>query len=91
MSVPFSRGTKVKGQTTEYCVEIVVSGRLTQTWLRYSELRELSQALKSVKGNQLIKWGCVFPMIIWREFRMREHRDDHRGDTPHFIFRDECI
>merc|ERR1711953_401078 len=49
MSVPFSRGTKVKGQTTEYCVEIVVSGRLTQTWLRYSELRELSQALKSVK------------------------------------------
>ena len=52
MSVPFSRGTKVKGQTTEYCVEIVVSGRLTQTWLRYSELRELSQALKSVKGNR---------------------------------------
>ena len=51
MSVPFSRGTKVIGQTTEYCVEIVVSGRLTQTWLRYSELRELSQALKSVKGK----------------------------------------
>jgi len=64
MSVPFSRGTKVKGQTTEYCVEIVVSGRLTQTWLRYSELRELSQALKSVKGNQVFQDG-----FLKRDFR----------------------
>ena len=51
MSVPELRGSKVKGQSTEYCVEVVVSGRLTQTWLRYSELRDLSQRLKGVKGK----------------------------------------
>ena len=57
MSVPSSRGTKVKGQSTEYCVEVIVSGRLTQTWLRYSELRDLSQRLKTIKGNTLCNYS----------------------------------
>ena len=31
------------------------------------------------------KVGCVFPMVISSEFRMRQHRDDdHREDAPHF-------
>ena len=50
MSVPVTRGSKVKGQSTEYCVEVTVANRTTRTWLRYSELRDLSQRLKSVKG-----------------------------------------
>ena len=54
MTVPELRGSKVKGQSTEYCVEISVSGRLTQTWLRYSELRDLSQRLKGVKGKNTV-------------------------------------
>ena len=48
LSVPTCR--KVKGQSAEYCVQCSVSGRLTQTWLRYSELRDLSQRLKTIKG-----------------------------------------
>ena len=63
MSVPSSRGTKVKGQSTEYCVEVIVSGRLTQTWLRYSELRDLSQRLKTIKGNKLNFKVSFF--VIW--------------------------
>ena len=32
------------------------------------------------------KVGCIFPMVISSEFRMRQHRDDdHRDDAPHFI------
>ena len=34
------------------------------------------------------KEGCVFPMVIWSEFRVRQYRDDgHREDEPHFILR----
>ena len=29
------------------------------------------------------KVGCVFPMVIWFEFRMKQYRDDgHRIRTP---------
>ena len=52
LSVPNTRGVKGKGSATEYCVETIVSGRRTQTWLRYSELRQLSQLLKTVKGER---------------------------------------
>ena len=32
------------------------------------------------------KVGCVFPMVIWSEFRIGQYRDgDHREDTPQFI------
>ena len=32
------------------------------------------------------KEGCVFPIFIWSEFRMRQYRDDdHRKDASHFI------
>ena len=32
-----------------------------------------------------IKVGCVFPMVIWSEFRIRHYRDDdHQEDAPHF-------
>ena len=31
------------------------------------------------------KVGCIFPMVIWSEFRMRQYRDDdHPEDAPHF-------
>ena len=38
------------------------------------------------------KVGCVFPMVIWSEFRMGQYRDDdHREDTPHFNWREIVI
>ena len=31
------------------------------------------------------KVGCVFPIVIWFEFRVRQYRDDdHREDASHF-------
>ena len=34
----------------------------------------------------LYKVGCVFPMVIWPEFRMGQYRDDdHRDHAPLFI------
>ena len=31
------------------------------------------------------KVGCVFPMVIWSEFRMEQYKDDHhREDAPLF-------
>ena len=33
-----------------------------------------------------IKVRCVFPMVIWSEFRMGQQRyHDHQEDAPHFI------
>ena len=35
--------------------------------------------------HMIHKLGCVFPMVIWPEFRMGRYRDDdHREDAPHF-------
>ena len=37
--------------------------------------------------NLIISWKveCVFPMVIWSEFRLGQYRvDDHREDAPHF-------
>ena len=32
------------------------------------------------------KVGCIFPMVIWSEFRMRQFRDDDpQEDALHFI------
>ena len=76
MSVPSSRGTKVKGQSTEYCVEVIVSGRLTQTWLRYSELRDLSQRLKTIKGNKLNFKVSFFVIWVIKTFSKKKHLRD---------------
>ena len=33
----------------------------------------------------IYKEGCVYPMVIWSEFRLGKYRDDdHREDAPHF-------
>ena len=33
------------------------------------------------------KVGCVFPVVIWSEFCLEQHRDDdHREDAAHFTF-----
>ena len=66
MSVPLARGSKVKRQTTEYCVQVIVSGRLTQTWLRYSDLRSFSQTMKSIKGSIFAIWGTTQSVFIGR-------------------------
>ena len=37
------------------------------------------------------KVRCVFPMVIWSEFRMGQKRDeDHRKDAPHFRLALQC-
>ena len=42
-------------------------------------------ALKIVSDLIFTKVGGVFPMVIWSEFRMEQHRDDdHQEDTPYF-------
>ena len=39
------------------------------------------------KEQQVSKVGCIFPLVISSEFRMRQNRDgDHREDAPHFTF-----
>ena len=39
--------------------------------------------LKNIRG----KVGCVFPMVIWSEFRMGQYRDDEtREDALHFTW-----
>ena len=33
----------------------------------------------------VIQWGCVFPLVIWSEFRIGHYSEDnHREDAPHF-------
>ena len=42
----------------------------------------------SFKRRLFGKVGCVFPMVIWPEFRMGQYRDyDHQDHAPHFNFR----
>ena len=42
-----------------------------------------STHLIEARGNT--KWGCVFPMVIWPEFRMWQYRvNDHPYHTPPF-------
>ena len=42
--------------------------------------------IESPKFHRMTKMGCVFPMVIWSEFRMGQYRDDdHREDASHFI------
>ena len=47
---------------------------------------ELSKLLGIWSGTFFTKVGCVFPMVIWSEFRMVQYRDgDHREDAFHLI------
>ena len=40
----------------------------------------------SVHFLSMNKVGCVYPMVIWSKFCMRQNRDDyHREDILHFI------
>ena len=47
--------------------------------------------LSSKKNSKFsnYKVGCIFPMVIWSEFRMGQYwDDDHREDAPQFTFND---
>ena len=53
-----------------------------------SKLRKESTKMSGGWRSVVIKLatvGCVFPMVIWSEFRMGQYRhDDHREDAPYF-------
>ena len=56
----------------------------------YHQVRALIQWILEVWVILGYEFGdkvrCVFSMVIWPEFCMRQHRDDdHREDAPHFI------
>ena len=41
--------------------------------------------VSQIKTSLICKVGCVFPVVIWSEFRLGQQRDDgHREYTPHF-------
>ena len=45
---------------------------------------------KKVSCGNTCKVGCISPMAIWSDFRIRQYRDDsHREDVPHFTIRGE--
>ena len=45
------------------------------------------QALPKVTSLICYKRGCVFPMVIWSEFRMGKYRvNDHPYHAPQFIY-----
>ena len=57
-----------------------VIGRIKSLQVRIRECRK-----------RPIKVGCVFPMVIWSELRMRQYRkDDHRESAPHFSVCERC-
>ena len=50
-------------------------------------MRTFNNATLELQFNlfQFNKVGCVFPMVIWSEFRLGKYSDnDHREDAPHF-------
>ena len=64
---------------------------LVRKWAGVSPITE-SQDARLAKtcnlhfGKPYSKVGCVFLMVIWSEFHMRQFRDDkHREDSTHFI------
>ena len=49
-------------------------------------MENLSQGESHFVPPSILKWGCIFSMVIWSKFRMRQYRDDdHRKDAPKFI------
>ena len=53
----------------------------------HSELKSCERRSKFNPYNDTnCNSGCVFPMIIWPAFRMRQYRvNDHRYHAPQFI------
>jgi len=51
ITVPAWRGTKGKGQSTEYCVRVIAGGRMTNGWFRYSDLRDLFRHMKKFNSK----------------------------------------
>ena len=45
----------------------------------------MTLVLGLVDLSNYYKVGCVFPMVIWSEIRIGQHRDgDHQEDAPYF-------
>ena len=64
----------------------------SQFWNRSKIFFQISYVLELGFKKSQDKVGCVFPVVIWSELHLGQHRDDdYREDAPHFTGEIEIV